>query len=114
MYTLNNLVALSPRYHHYPVFEMQAANPILCRLARTPCGHWRYYSRLDTTIAAQWSKKVLIDNFQLVAQGNIREKELLELLSSGSYPARNPAKNIADLQAQIAAMSAVCRNSARW
>ena len=46
---------------------------------------------------------VLIDNFQLVDQGNIREKELLELLCAGSYPARNPAKNIADLQAQIAA-----------
>jgi 5-oxoprolinase (ATP-hydrolysing) len=46
---------------------------------------------------------VLIDNFQLVSEGNFREKELLELLSSGSYPARNPAKNIADLQAQIAA-----------
>jgi len=45
---------------------------------------------------------VLIDNFQLVDQGNIREKELLEP-SSGEYPARNPGKNIADLQAQIAA-----------
>jgi len=45
---------------------------------------------------------VLIDNFQLV-QGNIREKEMLELLSAGCYPARNPAKNIADLEAQIAA-----------
>ncbi len=46
---------------------------------------------------------VLIDNFQLVAQGEIKEKELLQLLSTGSYPARNPTKNIADLKAQIAA-----------
>jgi len=46
---------------------------------------------------------VLIDNFQLVDRGNFREKELLELLTSGSYPARNTAQNIADLQAQIAA-----------
>jgi len=46
---------------------------------------------------------VLIDNFQLVSQGKIREKELLELLTGGSYPARNPAQNIADLNAQIAA-----------
>jgi 5-oxoprolinase (ATP-hydrolysing) len=46
---------------------------------------------------------VLIDNFQLVSQGNIREKELLELLCAGEYPARNPAKNVADLKAQIAA-----------
>jgi 5-oxoprolinase (ATP-hydrolysing) len=46
---------------------------------------------------------VLIDNFQLVEQGKIREKELLELLTNSLYPARNPSKNIADLQAQIAA-----------
>lgn len=46
---------------------------------------------------------VLIDNFKLVEQGKIREKEMVELLSTGKYPARNPAKNIADLQAQIAA-----------
>jgi len=46
---------------------------------------------------------VLIDNFHLVEQGNIREQEMLELLAAGSYPARNPAKNLADLKAQIAA-----------
>jgi 5-oxoprolinase (ATP-hydrolysing) len=46
---------------------------------------------------------VLIDNFQLVERGKIREKELLQLLSNSLYPARNPAKNVADLEAQIAA-----------
>ncbi|MBV8883554.1 MAG: hydantoinase B/oxoprolinase family protein, partial [Chroococcidiopsidaceae cyanobacterium CP_BM_RX_35] len=46
---------------------------------------------------------ILIDNFLLVKEGEIREKELLELLTAGSYPARNPAKNLADLKAQIAA-----------
>ncbi len=46
---------------------------------------------------------VLIDNFQLVKADTFREKELLELLTSGNYPARNPEKNVADLQAQIAA-----------
>jgi len=46
---------------------------------------------------------VLIDNFVLVEQGRFREKETVELLSSGKYPARNPAQNIADLKAQIAA-----------
>ncbi|MFE1747044.1 hydantoinase B/oxoprolinase family protein [Coleofasciculus sp. H7-2] len=45
---------------------------------------------------------VLLDNFQL-GRGHFREKELLELLASSAYPARNPSKNIADLQAQIAA-----------
>jgi 5-oxoprolinase (ATP-hydrolysing) len=46
---------------------------------------------------------VLIDNFQLVKQGQFREAELLELLTSAPYPVRNPTQNIADLQAQIAA-----------
>jgi 5-oxoprolinase (ATP-hydrolysing) len=46
---------------------------------------------------------VLLDNFQLVEQGHFRENELTELLTSGTYPVRNLAQNIADLQAQIAA-----------
>jgi len=46
---------------------------------------------------------VLIDNFLLVEQGRLREAETLELLSAGRYPARNPAQNVADLRAQVAA-----------
>ncbi|MBD2577492.1 hydantoinase B/oxoprolinase family protein [Oscillatoria sp. FACHB-1406] len=46
---------------------------------------------------------ILFDNFPLVKDGRFREVELLELLASSPYPARNPAQNIADLQAQIAA-----------
>lgn len=46
---------------------------------------------------------ILIDNFQLVAQGQLQEQDLLDLLTGGPYPARNPAQNLADLQAQIAA-----------
>ena len=46
---------------------------------------------------------VLIDNFLLVDRGAFREQAMVELLSSGRYPSRNPAQNIADLQAQIAA-----------
>jgi 5-oxoprolinase (ATP-hydrolysing) len=46
---------------------------------------------------------VLIDNFVLVDRGRFREREILELLASGPYPARNPAQNLADLKAQIAA-----------
>jgi len=54
----------------------------------------------STTIAEEG---ILIDNFQLVAQGRLREQDLLDLLTAGPYPARNPAQNLADLQAQIAA-----------
>jgi 5-oxoprolinase (ATP-hydrolysing) len=46
---------------------------------------------------------VLLDNFQLISEGKFQEAELLELLTSGNFPVRNPAQNIADLQAQIAA-----------
>ena len=46
---------------------------------------------------------VLIDNFLLVDAGRFREAEMVELLASGTYPSRNPAQNVADLKAQIAA-----------
>ena len=46
---------------------------------------------------------VLIDNFLLVEGGRFREKETIELLTSGRYPVRNVVQNLADLQAQIAA-----------
>ncbi len=46
---------------------------------------------------------VLIDNFKLVERGALRESALRELLSTGVHPSRNPAQNLADLRAQIAA-----------
>src|SRR5258708_3560810 len=46
---------------------------------------------------------VLIDNFKLVDRGAFREQELHTLLTDHPYPCRNPAQNIADLKAQIAA-----------
>jgi 5-oxoprolinase (ATP-hydrolysing) len=46
---------------------------------------------------------VLIDNFLLVQQGNLRDAQTRELLASGKYPCRNINQNMADLSAQIAA-----------
>lgn len=46
---------------------------------------------------------ILLDNFQLVNSGIFCEQELINLLSSEPYPARNISQNIADLKAQIAA-----------
>ncbi|MEQ8507262.1 MAG: hydantoinase B/oxoprolinase family protein [Rhodospirillales bacterium] len=46
---------------------------------------------------------VLIDNFLLVDQGDLREDALRELLCGGPYPVRNFDQNLADLAAQIAA-----------
>lgn len=46
---------------------------------------------------------ILINNVQLVAQGQFQETAILELLAAGAYPARNSTQNLADLKAQIAA-----------
>lgn len=52
---------------------------------------------------------VLFDNFKLVEgqgpgrPGRLREAETLAQLAGGAWPARNPAQNLADLKAQIAA-----------
>ncbi len=46
---------------------------------------------------------VLIDNFHLVRQGVLQQDALEKLLAAAQYPPRNPAQNIADLKAQLAA-----------
>ncbi|MBT8077356.1 MAG: hydantoinase B/oxoprolinase family protein [Gammaproteobacteria bacterium] len=46
---------------------------------------------------------VLIDNFFLVRAGELQIDETLKLLGGARHPARNPAQNIADLKAQLAA-----------
>ncbi len=46
---------------------------------------------------------VLIDNHLLVDAGRFLEAEMRTLLASGTWPARNPNRNIADLKAQVAA-----------
>jgi 5-oxoprolinase (ATP-hydrolysing) len=46
---------------------------------------------------------VLIDNVLLIDEGNFREDQMLALLRSGPWPARDPARCIGDLKAQAAA-----------
>ena len=46
---------------------------------------------------------VLIEDFLLVEDGRLRERKILDLLCGGPWPCRNPAHNLADLQAQLAA-----------
>ena len=46
---------------------------------------------------------VLLDNHLLVRAGRFLEDEIHEVLTTATWPARNPAKNIADLKAQVAA-----------
>ena len=46
---------------------------------------------------------VLIDNFKLIGGGTLHDGALRALLMGGAHPSRNPAQNLADLRAQIAA-----------
>jgi 5-oxoprolinase (ATP-hydrolysing) len=46
---------------------------------------------------------VLIDNWLLVQDARLREAETLNLLATAEYPSRDPATNLDDLRAQIAA-----------
>ena len=46
---------------------------------------------------------VQINNFKLVAEGVLQDAAMIELLSSGEHPSRNPSQNMADLRAQLAA-----------
>ncbi|MFF8313821.1 hydantoinase B/oxoprolinase family protein [Streptomyces lydicus] len=46
---------------------------------------------------------VLFDNWLLVRDGKLRERETRALLAAGPYPSRAPDANLADLRAQIAA-----------
>jgi 5-oxoprolinase (ATP-hydrolysing) len=45
----------------------------------------------------------LFEDFALLEAGRMRESELRAVLAAGRYPARNPAQNVADLRAQLAA-----------
>ncbi|MCZ4271905.1 hydantoinase B/oxoprolinase family protein [Maritalea porphyrae] len=46
---------------------------------------------------------VILDNQILVKQGEFQQSFIQSALTGGQYPCRNPAQNIADLKAQIAA-----------
>jgi 5-oxoprolinase (ATP-hydrolysing) len=46
---------------------------------------------------------IVFQCFQLVAGGTLREAQLRAALAGGPWPARNPAQNVADLCAQLAA-----------
>jgi 5-oxoprolinase (ATP-hydrolysing) len=46
---------------------------------------------------------VLLDNFKLLDAGEFQEAALRARLAGSAHPARNPAQNIADLRAQVAA-----------
>jgi 5-oxoprolinase (ATP-hydrolysing) len=60
----------------------------------------------DSTTIEQ--EGVLFDNLRIVTRGRFEEDAVRAVLASGSWPARNPDQNIADLLAQVAS----CQNGA--
>jgi 5-oxoprolinase (ATP-hydrolysing) len=56
---------------------------------------------------------VLLNNVKLVDRGRFLEKEISAILTSGPYPVRNLAQNLADLKAQIAANETGLRELAK-
>jgi 5-oxoprolinase (ATP-hydrolysing) len=46
---------------------------------------------------------ILLHHVKLVDRGQFQEQHLRDLLTTGTYPARNPDQNLADLRAQVAA-----------
>ena len=88
-----------------PVFTVNSTSPLFYVASRghhADIGGITPGSMPPNSVSVE-EEGILIDNFPLVENGKFREAELLQLLNSSSYPARNTAQNIADLQAQIAA-----------
>jgi 5-oxoprolinase (ATP-hydrolysing) len=88
-----------------PVFQAQGDAPMFFVAAR---GHHADIGGITPGSMPPGSRNVeeegvLIDNFKLVEGGQLREAALEVLLTSARYPARNPAQNLADLRAQVAA-----------
>ena len=88
-----------------PVFLAGAAAPVFYVGSR---GHHADVGGLTPGSMPPFSTRieeegVQIQNFKLVEAGHLREAEMVALLQSGEYPSRNPAQNMADLKAQIAA-----------
>ncbi|HEY6277439.1 MAG TPA: hydantoinase B/oxoprolinase family protein [Streptosporangiaceae bacterium] len=88
-----------------PVFG-EAGGPILFFVASR--GHHAEIGGITPGSMPAFSTRVeeegvLIDNWLLVRDGELREAETLGLLASAAHPSRNPQVNLADLRAQIAA-----------
>ena len=88
-----------------PVFEEEGAELLFLVASR---GHHAEIGGITPGSMPAFSRTieeegVLFDNWLLVRDGALRERETRELLTAGPYPSRAPDANLADLRAQIAA-----------
>jgi 5-oxoprolinase (ATP-hydrolysing) len=96
---LPDITVITPVYldgHDEPVFYVGSRGHHADVGGLTPGSMPPFSTRIE-------EEGVQIDNVKLVDAGHLREAEMLALLQSGEYPSRNPAQNMADLKAQIAA-----------
>jgi 5-oxoprolinase (ATP-hydrolysing) len=96
---LPDVTVITPVYidnHHQPLFYVGSRGHHADIGGTTPGSMPPFSTRIE-------EEGVQINNFLLVQQGVLREREMLALLQSGTYPSRNPEQNMADLKAQIAA-----------
>ena len=88
-----------------PVFDAAGTSLLFCVASR---GHHAEIGGITPGSMPPASRHideegVLIDNFQLVADGRLREKEAEALFAAAPWPTRNFHHNLGDLKAQIAA-----------
>ncbi len=96
---LPDITVITPVYldgHRDPVFYVGSRGHHADVGGLTPGSMPPFSTRIE-------EEGVQIDNFKLVDAGHLREADMVALLQSGEYPSRNPAQNMADLKAQIAA-----------
>ncbi len=78
--------------------------PLLRRLPRPPRRDRRHRpGSMPANSRTIDEEGVLFDNWLLTENGRFREEETHRLLTEARHPSRNPATNLADLRAQIAA-----------
>jgi 5-oxoprolinase (ATP-hydrolysing) len=96
---LPDITVITPVYldgHSEPVFYVGSRGHHADVGGLTPGSMPPFSTRIE-------EEGVQINNVKLVDAGHLREAEMVALLQSGEYPSRNPAQNMADLKAQIAA-----------
>lgn len=96
---LPDMTVITPLFldgHKAPVFYVGSRGHHADIGGKTPGSIPAFSTHID-------EEGIRIANFKLVSRGKLQQDALLTLLSSGQYPARNPAQNLADLSAQIAA-----------
>jgi 5-oxoprolinase (ATP-hydrolysing) len=96
---LPDITVITPVYlegHAQPVFYVGSRGHHADVGGTTPGSMPPFSKRIE-------DEGVQIRNFKLVEGGRLREGPIVDLLKSGEHPARNPAQNVADLKAQIAA-----------